>query len=305
VLSTVEAEVSSQPASLSAFLEEPLVRAPAGSIIVGAGDSYAASHIASHLSSMRHTALDPYELASSPALALGKTVYFVSVSGRTASNIAAAKAVAGFAKETTAITANPGGGLSDATDGAIFIPYKFSPRLPGTLSFSLSLLALLKLTEGRFACDFARMYSRAERDAGRIVFSERGTTHFLGNGAAFPACLYAALKVCEIMGSAVQCSLLEEFNHSAVFALNRGDAVNIICAFDPLGLGRKLSVSLRGHGFRASAIPAFGSNPQEQIFYFVFLSQLAVLRKAESKGLSRAYFVRAPGKLSISDSLIY
>ena len=254
---------------------------------------------------MRHAALDPYELASSPVLALGKNVYFVSVSGRTASNIAAAKAVAGFAKETIAVTANPRGGLSDVTDGAIFIPYKFLPRLPGTLSFSLSLLALLKLTEDSFACDFARMYSRAERDAGRIIFSENGTTHFLGNGAAFPTCLYAALKVYEIMGSAAQCSLLEEFNHSAVFALDKGDAVNIICAFDPLGLGRKLSVSLRSHQFRAFTIPVFGSNSQEQVFYSIFLSQLAVLRKAKSKGLSRAYFIRAPEKLSISDSLIY
>jgi hypothetical protein len=254
---------------------------------------------------MRHAALDPYELTSSPALALGKNVYFVSVSGRTASNIAAAKAVAGFAKETTAVTANPRGGLCDVTDSAMFIPYKFLPRLPGTLSFSLSLLALLKLTEDSFACNFARMYSRAERNAGRIMFSEKGTTHFLGNGAAFPTCLYAALKVYEIMGSAAQCSLLEEFNHSAVFALDRGDTVNIICAFDPLGLGRKLSVSLRSRQFRAFTIPVFGSNPQEQIFYSIFLSQLAVLRRAKSKRLSRAYFIRAPGKLSISDSLIF
>lgn len=305
MLSTVEAEISSQPAALSSFLEEPLVRAPAGSIIVGAGDCYAASCIASHLSSMTHMALDPYELFSSPALARGKSVYFVSVSGRTASNIAAAKAVGGFAKETTAITANPAGGLSDVTDSAIFIPYRYLPRLPGTLSFSLSLLALLKLTEGGFACDFGRTYSKAEHDAERVVFSENGITHFLGNGAAFPASLYAALKVYEIMGSSAQCGLLEEFNHSALFALARGDAVNILCSSDPLGLGRKLSVSLRSHGFRAFAIPAFGSNPQEQIFHSVFLSQLAVLRRAKSKGLSQAYFVRAPGKLSVSDSLIY
>ena len=35
------------------------------------------------------------------------------------------------------------------------------------------------------------------------------------------------------------------------------------------------------------------------------LSQLAIVRKARSRGLSRAYFAAAREKLSISDSIIY
>jgi fructoselysine-6-P-deglycase FrlB-like protein len=305
VLSTVEAEVSRQPAVLEAFLHEDLAEAPPGSVFVGAGDSFAASLIASSLSSGKHMALDPYELVSDPTLAKGRNVYFVSASGKTASNIAAARAVKTLARERTAVTAEFGGMLTEETDSAIFIPYRVAPRLPGTISFSLSLLTLLKLTEGGFDCDFARAHSKAERDAGKVLFSGNGVTYFLGNAAAFPICLYAALKVYEILGARAQCDMLEEFSHAPLFALGKRDTINTFGAFDPLDLGKKLSGSLRSKGFRASAISSFGSDPRERVFYFVFLSQLAVLRRAMSMGLSRPRFVLDPERLAISDSLIY
>lgn len=304
-LSTVEAELSSQPAALKAFLHEDVTLAPPGSVFVGAGDGFAASWIASCLSSRKHIAVDPYELVSDPTLAKGRNVYFVSTSGRTSSNVAAARAVRRVAAERTAVTANVRGRLVEATDSAIFIPYKSVPRLSGTLSFSLSLLTLIKLTRGTFSCDFSRMYSRAERDVGEVLLSEKGVTHFLGNGAAFPVGLYSALKVYEILGERAQCSMLEEFNHALLFALDKRDAVNIFGAFDPLDLGERLSRSLQSRGFVASVIPSFGSNPQERIFYFVFLSQLAVVRRARSKGLSQPYFALTPEKLAVSDLMIY
>jgi fructoselysine-6-P-deglycase FrlB-like protein len=297
--------VSSQPTVLRAFLGRDLAKAPSGALFVGAGDCFVASCAASLLSARRHIALNPYELISEPSLAKGRSVYLVSVSGRTASNIKAVGAVKGLAKETTAVTANAGGRLAAATDHAVLIPYNAPPRVPGTLSFSLSLLALIKLTRGRFSCDFAGVYSRAERNAGSFLFSESRVTHFLGNGASFPICLYSALKVSEILGAPAQWGMLDEYGHAPLFSLGKQDAVNVFCAFDPLKLGRKLSASLRGGGFEASAIPTFGSNPQEQVFHSVFLSQLAVLRKARSRGLSRPYFVLAPEKLAISDSMIY
>jgi fructoselysine-6-P-deglycase FrlB-like protein len=305
VLSTVEEEVSKQPAALEAFLREDLAEAPPGSIFVGAGDSFAASRIAGSLSSGMHAALDPYELVSDPTLAKGRNVYFVSSSGRTASNIAGAKAVMGIARERTAVTADVNGRLCAATDSAIFIPYKVVPRLPGTLSFSLSLLALLKLTKGSFDCDFERMHAKAERDAGRVLFSGNDVTHFLGNGAAFPICLYAALKVYEILGGRARYDLLEEFSHAPLFALRKRDCINVFGAFDPLGLGEKLCGSLRSQGFRASAIPSFGADSFERVFYLVFLSQSSVLKRARSRRLSRPHFVLDPDRLSISDSLIY
>lgn len=305
MLSVVEAEVMRQPAALKSLVGRRLATAPAGSVFVGAGDSFAASSIASYLSSMNHIALDPYELVSAPALARGRKVYFVSISGRTASNVAAAKAVKGLAKERTAVTAEAEGKLVEATDSAILIPYRVVPRLPGTLSFSLSLLTLLKLTGRSLNCDFSKLHSTAERHSGTVLFSDRGSTYFLGNGAAYPSCLYSTLKLREILGSPAQAWMLEEFGHAGLFALRGQDTVNISCVFDPLGLGKRMARSLGREGFRASAIAPVGSNPWEQIFYFVFLSQFAVLARAKSLGLEQPYFAQAHRKLAMSDSLIY
>lgn len=305
MLSTVEAETSLQPKVLQEFLQEQLPPAPPGSIFVGAGDGYAASWIASCLSSRKHMAVDPYELAADPSPAKGRNVYFVSASGRTASNLAAAEAVKGLARRRIAVTANPLGGIVEATDLAVFIPYRSVPRIPGTLSFSLSLLALLKLVSGGVDCDFPRVYSMADRDAAALRFSERGVTHFVGNGPAFPVGLYSALKVYEILGKRAECNMLEEFSHAPLFSLEKADAVNIFTAFDPLGIGQRLWSSLKSRGFRPSRIAPYGVNAQERVFYLVFMSQIGVLRRARSSGAVRPYFLRAREKLAVSDAMIY
>jgi len=305
VLSTVEAEVSSQPALLRKPLQVELLRAPPSSIFIGAGDSLAACQIARRLSSIRHLAMDPYELVADPGVAKGRKVYIVSASGRTVSNIMAAEAVKGIAQERIAVTASVRERLLDATDGAIFIPYKPVARIPGTASFSLSLLTLLKLTNGDFRCRFSRAYSEAERNFGKVMISTKGTTYFLGNGATLPVCFYAALKVHEFLGGQARCLPVEEFGHAPVFALGKGDTVNSFLAQDPLGFGKRLTTRLREKGFKAVALSSWGSNLFEQVFYCVFLSQLAALTAAKSKGLSRPYFVGAREKLAISDYLIY
>jgi len=304
-LSAVADQVARQPEALSACLNEALRRAPTGSLLVGAGDSFAASSIASYLSSMRHQALDPYELSSDAAVATGRTAYFVTVSGNTVSSVSAARAVRKVAKMRVAITANAKGKIAGVVDESIFIPCGYVPRFPGTLSFSLSLLVLLKLTSGRFECDFAGASAQARRDAGKLLFSDRGTTYFLGNNAAFPVGQYSALKMYEFLGARAEGERLEEFSHAPVFSLRKDDAVNVFCAFDPRQLGEKLAASLRKRGFNAVAILPFGSNRFEQVFHMIFLAQLAVLRRARSVGRSHPYFVGAKDRLAVSDSMIY
>jgi fructoselysine-6-P-deglycase FrlB-like protein len=304
-LSTVVDQLERQPATLASFLREPLPEAPPNSLFVGVGDSYVASSIASYFSSMECQALDPYELISSRGIMKGKTTYFVTVSGDTSSNVTAARIAEGVAKRTTAITANAKGKIIGTVDEVIFIPCEYIPKLPGTLSFSLSLLALLKLACGQFKCDLTSVNSRAKRDAKKLLFSDRGATYFLGNSATFPVCRYSALKMYEFLGARAQADMLEEFNHAPLFSLRKHDVVNIFCALDPLRIGEKLATNLRSGGFTASGIPPFGLNAFEQVFYFVFLSQFAVLQRAKSEGLSHPYFAGARGKLGISDSMIY
>jgi len=304
-LSAIADEVARQPRILGAYLDEVKSAAPPGSLFVGAGDSYTAANIASRLSSIRHLAIDPYELISEEEVAAGKTVYFVTVSGNTASGISAAKAAKGIAERRIAITANAKGKIADVVDKVIFIPYDYVPKLPGMLSFSLSLLTLLKLSSGPLECDFHRVDIQAKRDSRKLLFSDFGTTYLLGNSAAFPIGQYSALKISEVLGARAQAERLEEFAHAPIFSISKSDVINIFCAFDSLHVGQKLANSLNKRGFEATAIPSYGSNRFERVFYLIFLAQLAVLQKAKSLGRSRPYFVGAKGKLAVSDSMIY
>jgi fructoselysine-6-P-deglycase FrlB-like protein len=163
----------------------------------------------------------------------------------------------------------------------------------------------LKLACGQFKCDLTSVSSRARRDAKKLLFSDKETTYFLGNSAAFPVAQYSALKMHELLGARAHAEMLEEFNHAPLFSIRKHDAVNIFCALDPLHIGQKLATALRIGGFNANVITPFGSNPFEQVFYFIFLSQFAVLQRAKSEGLSRPYFAGAKGKLGVSDSMIY
>jgi len=107
-LSTVGEWLVRQPAILGSFLSEPLPEAPQGTLLVGAGDSYAASSIASSLSSTKCRTPDSYELISDAGVAMNRTTYFVTVSGNTASGVSAARAVREVAKSYPSIDRGEG-----------------------------------------------------------------------------------------------------------------------------------------------------------------------------------------------------
>src|SRR2546425_9411313 len=104
-LASVRAEIDNQPEELAKLVSSP-ERARRGSILVGAGDSFAASLSVSSLSSLRILATDPRTLSIDPEAARGREVYFTSVSGRTTANIEAARKVRGLARRITVITAD-------------------------------------------------------------------------------------------------------------------------------------------------------------------------------------------------------
>jgi fructoselysine-6-P-deglycase FrlB-like protein len=305
MLGTVEEEVRAQPGALKSLLGSSIRRVPAGSIFTGAGDSYIAAQCACALSSYSCTALDPYELLASPDLAGSRTVVFVSSSGRTRSNVAAAKNVGKIAAETIAVTANRHSPLADVVDEVVLLPYSYKPRLPGTLSFSLSLLSCLKLASGSIHVDFYRAMKGAEAARTKLLFSDKGTTFFLGNGAAYWVSAYAAAKMYEFFGAQARPVYLEQFSHMDLFSLGRGDVVNVYSISDPLELGLRLVSSLKEEGYSASYIHSRGTSQAESVFRSIFLTQLSVAERARSKGQKVPYFLLAKKKLRISDAMIY
>jgi len=275
-----------------------------GSIFVGAGDSYAAALCGFYISGGHCLALDPYSLAGAPTTAAGREVFFVSASGRTSANIAAARRVRGVARVTTAMTADHRSKLAGVTDRTVRLPMTLVPRSPGLLSFSLSLLAVLKASNVNVSCDFRRAFQIAGSDCRKVLFG-RGTTYFLGNSAAYAVSTYAAAKVYEFFGAKAHAELLEEFSHMELFSLSKSDAVNVFSCFDASGIGSKLISALAKHGFKSRVTPSRGSTVAERLFHSVFVTQLAVLREAKRSKLSEPHFLKTKDRLAISDAMIY
>ena len=297
-------EMKRHPQVLERFARSKIPKAPVGSIFVGAGDSYAAALAGFYASKGGCMAFDPYTVASVPEIAKGREVFFISVSGRTSANLLAARRVRSLAKRTTALTAVPSSKLAALTDHTVVLPINYVPRTPGMLSFSLSLLAVLKMAMVDAFCDFERAFESAQSDRRKFSFGG-GTTYFLGNSMAYPVALYAAAKTYEFLGIKAHPELLEEFSHLELFSLKKSDSVNLFGCFDPGGMSRKLARSLAAHGYGSSQIAARGKSDLEKIFHSVFASQLAVQDRAEAEGLTEPRFISAGDKLDISDAMIY
>ena len=297
-------EVEGQPQVLLEFLRSRFPKAPRESIFVGAGDSYAAAMAGFYASGGRCIALDPYSLASAPGVAEGREVFFISVSGRTTSNVVAAKGVRRHARRTTAITAERTSALAKTADDVVALPMAYAPRTPGMLSFSLSLLSVLKIAGVTGECDFRVAFVKAEKDKRKIGWGRSGT-YFLGNSLGYPVSLYAAAKTYELLGAKAHPELLEEFSHLELFSLGKSDVVNIFACFDRSGMSEKLREALTGQRYDGRVVPERGSSDLEKLFHAVFVSQLSVLERARNLGMSEPSFLSAAGRLRASDHMIY
>jgi len=297
-------EVERQPGVLLKFSKSNFPKAKKGSIFVGAGDSYSAAMAGFYASNGSCIAIDPYHLASNPEIARGRDVFLISVSGRTASNLSAARKIRPLARRTIAITSDAGSRLAGRVDEVVRLPMRYLPRTPGLLSYSLSLLAVLGIAGSKEECDFEDSFRAARNDEGNIRWGG-GTTYFLGNSLAYPVTMYAAAKTYEFLGARAHPQLVEEFSHLELFSLGPSDAVNVFSAFDPLGASGRLAKALASKGYESHLVPCAGKSETERLFHAVFASQLAVLRRAGELKLSGPSFLTAAGRLTVSDSMIY
>jgi fructoselysine-6-P-deglycase FrlB-like protein len=304
IMEVLAAEVDGQWETLRQFARTSLPRAAKGAIFVGAGDSYAAALAGFYASGGRCIALDPYSLAVMPEIARGLEVYFISVSGRTASNVLAARRVRDVASGTTALTAVEKSRLAGLTENVVRLPMAYVPRMPGMLSFTLSLLAVIEIAAGRGSCDFKRALENAARDCEGMPLG-RGTTYFLGNSLAYPAALYAAAKAYELLGAKAHAELLEEFSHLELFSLRKSDVVNIFSGHDQSEMAGKLVGALGDQGYESFVVRSEGASEAERLFHAVFAAQLWVLEKAREAGLTRPKFLSGTGRLRVSDAMIY
>jgi glutamine---fructose-6-phosphate transaminase (isomerizing) len=284
---------------------------PEDAVFCGAGDSLACARFAERLMNFKPRSFDPYDAILYPDVFRDKKVFFISVSGRTKSNIQAANiARRKGARETIAITANPESELAKSCSDFIELRFTKSGELtPGTNSFTASLLACGMLFKNTLRIRAANAIANAKSWAKEIVTTSDSTFHFVGSGSFYAIAMYGAAKIYEFAGSAADYQLMEEFSHLNLFSLKGGNKDHtIILRFGSDDeKGKMLDATLTQAGFSSFLMPIEEEREhvlQRAIYYSIHLQYLA-LNIALLNGLKAPSFLTKTDSLKVSNKMIY
>jgi fructoselysine-6-P-deglycase FrlB-like protein len=284
-----------------------LERAASNCVFVGAGDSFAAAKAAEYLSGFRATALDPYDLLLEPTTVEGKHLFVISVSGRTRTNIEAAKAAHGIAKRVTAITSDTHSALAETCDDAIELRFRKTRAVtPGTITFTTTLLACYsRVGELPVIPNLQQVFDSSVKWSDRIELPIGGTVFIVGTGLGYCMAIYGAAKIFEVLGSKSQYQATEQFSHMELFSLSEGDFVLLIPASGADMKAAQLEGLLAGGGWNVAKT---SFDEEDEVVHSILTSmqlQVLVWRTALRLGLEEYSFKKKEKHLRISDTMIY
>jgi len=279
---------------------------PSDMIFIGSGDSFSCSLFASYLSKGQACAADPYELEQYPELAVGKTVFITSVSGRTRANLQLARRIKRLARKRVALTANPASPLAKECDETLPLPSRLLGFVAsGTVSFTMSLLALASRirTLPRLR-DLDKAEARAKQWARGLRTVPRGGFLFVGSGIGYALSAYGAFKIHEVLGLPADYVQTEQLGHSKLFSLQTSD--NIVClASRQDGKTAHISRALSKNGFHSHLLDIRAGDPVVAGLEAAFSFQQLALELARARRLKEVAFLLDEKKLKLSSSLIY
>lgn len=283
--------------------------------MTGSGDSYIVASIASYLSKYRITCCYPSTLILNPEILNDKELYIISVSGRTAHNIAAAKVAIKNNIKTIAITADPESELGKVCDGIVRIEYSRRRALTsGTASFFLSMLTCLslmtKITYNRKDLRLAfEIANNRIDDLLKEIPSTTSSILFLADGILYPVACYASLKLNEVLGIRSYPYSLEEYCHAPLFSIKKDDKIIILKGYEN-NIGQSMIINnferkLEGLNYSLSSLDFPGPSYLECLFQAIFSVQLLSLNMAQKNGLVDCFFVQNHDLSGVSSGCIY
>ena len=267
-------------------------------IFTGSGDSLVSAMLAEVISDFAARAFDPLDLLKNKQYSADKSVYFVSISGKTISNIKVAKT----AKKSIAITSNPDSKLAKVCHETILLSSPNSDVFTaGSISFLESALTCISLVKDIKIPNNDTIFKKALHDAKKSGFTKR--IFVLGNLTTFPLAMYCAAKFYEILGYDAHYERIEQFSHMELFSAQKNDTVII---FEEKNQhNTQLARNLKKVGLNVIH-PYFESkNKISQVLYYTYFSQLLPLFEAKKKGQRDCHFVMAKKLRSVSDNMIY
>ena len=267
-------------------------------IFTGSGDSLASAKLAEVFSNFRVKSMDPLDLLKNKSIAKSKTVYFVSISGNTISNIKVAK----VAKKAIAITSKPKSRLAKSCTRSILLQSPNSDVFTaGSISFLESALTCISLVKPIIITKTNDIFKKAYSDAKKSKIRKR--IFVLGNMHTFPVAMYCAAKFYELLGYDAHFEQIEQFSHMELFSAKKGDTVVI---FEEKNMhNAQLSKNLKNVGLNVIHPVLNSKNKISQIIYYTFFSQLLPFFEAKKRKKKECHFVLAKKLRNVSDIMIY
>lgn len=267
-------------------------------IFTGSGDSLCAAMLAEAFSDFRTKAIDPLDLFKNKSITKNKTVYFVSISGNTISNIKVAKT----ANRSIAITSQEKSRLSKNCHKTIVLKSPNSDVFTaGSISFLDSALTCISLVKPINLPREDDFYTKALSLVKRSKFGRR--IFILGNAQTFPIAMYCAAKFYELLGYDAHYERLEQFSHMELFSTKKEDTVIIF--EEKNSHNAQLVRNLKNVGLNVIHPTYDSPNKISQIIFYIFFSQLLPLFEAKKKRQKDCNFVLSKNLRQVSDNMIY
>jgi len=302
-MNTIEAyekDIFNQLEFLDAFCpQKPLSKTQQKNVIFsGTGDSFVSAILAEVFSNYQVKSIDPLDLLKNKTLAKNKTVYFVSVSGNTISNIKAAKT----SENSIAITSKPQSRLAKTCDDSIIMKSLTSNVFTaGSITFLESALTCISLVTSVSISKNSQIFKKALSDARKSKLGER--IFVLGSMHTYPIAMYCAAKFYELLGYDVHFQRIEQFSHMELFSIKRNDTVLIF--EEKNSHNKQLVKNLKSAGLNVIH-PTFESqNKISQFLYYVYLSQLFPLFEAKKREKKECHFILSKKFRNASNQMIY
>ena len=302
-MKTIEAferDVILQTQFLHAFKPQSPISKPSqqNTIFCGSGDSLAAALLAEAFSNLRVRAADPLDLIKNKQITKLHTVFLISISGKTVSNIKVAK----LARKSIAITSNPKSKLAKACVKTIQLKFPNSDVFTGgSLSFLQSALTCISLVTNFTMPNNEQIFKKAIIEAKKVKFTKR--VFLLGNLHTYPLAMYGAAKFYELLGFDAHYERIEQFSHMGLFSIKKGDTVILLEEKNPHTV--QLVKNLKKLGLRVFQ-PIIGtSNKLSQFLFYTFFTQMVPLLEAKRKKKIDCHFVTSKNLRQVSDNMIY
>lgn len=282
-------------------------------LFVGSGDSYTCALSMEYLSKHKILACHPSDIIHCPQMLGRREILFISASGRTRSNIVAARIAHKAGIKTTALTVHSRSALERICNKKLILDrfLELQSGSTGILEFTATLItcmALIGINVNLKILPAILSDALAQVNSYNVeVPTGSDSIIFLGDGISYPFACYGALKMQELFGFRSFGYLLDDYYHAPIFSLQWPDRVFLL---DPENAKNSMSANFYNklrkiHPHSYYFQPQVGQSLFEQTLFSVFVIQIVSLTIAEKLKISKPYYLSNKKVLELSSNLIY